>query len=161
MKRLLVLIPAALFAFPAGAQTAPEGAYRDLWCGIAFAAVDDSMPYTPEQVQAARDAGDTATEEQKQIVSEVDMVLQFAAGGATLVENATTAYKGAGFTDEAFGTIKTELEPKVATQINGASTEAEFSFEECVALIPTDAPAADAPSTEAPATETPAARAVQ
>jgi hypothetical protein len=169
MKRLLVLIPAVLLAAPAFAQTAPDAAYKDLWCGIAFGTAAQSLPFTDEELAAAQAAGDKATDEQKTILDEQKMVEQFTAGGQGLIERATGAYKAAGFTDESFATAKSELEPKVTQQISGAGEQAEFTFEECSALLPVaaEAPAAGAATTtttpEAPAaatttttTETPA-----
>jgi len=142
MKRLLVLIPAALFALPAFAQEAPEGSYRDLWCGIAFGTAAAGAPFTEEEVAAARAAGDQATEEQQMIIEQADMVDAFVSGGDALVEKATAAYKDAGFTDEAFATVKSDLEPKVAEQVNGTGDNAEFSFEECTAVLPPENPMA-------------------
>jgi hypothetical protein len=159
MKRLLVLIPAVLLAAPAFAQTAPDAAYKDLWCGLAFGSAAQSLPFTDEELAAAQAAGDKATDEQKTNLEEQAMVEQFTTGGQGLVERATGAYKAAGFTDEAFATAKSDLEPKVTEQISGAGDKAEFTFEECSALLPVaaEAPAAGAATTtttEAPATAT-------
>jgi hypothetical protein len=140
MKRLLILIPAALMALPAFAQEAPEGSYRDLWCGIAFGTAAQGAPFSDEDVAAARAAGDQATDEQKAIIEQADMVTAFVSGGQALVDKATAAYKGAGFTDEAFATVRTDLEPKVASQVTGAGADAEFTFEECSSILPEDNP---------------------
>ncbi len=156
MKRLLVLIPAVLMAVPAFAQTAPEGSYRDLWCGLAFGAAAQGAPFTEADLAAARAAGDAATDEQKQIIEQQNLVDQFNAGSTDLIDKATTAYKGAGFTDESFGQVRTDLEPRVTAQITGTAGEPEFSFEECSALIPAlDAGAAGAtePAEAAPAAD--------
>lgn len=144
MKRLLVL-PAAVLALaagPAAAQTPPEGAYRDLWCGLAFGIAMKSAPFTDEDVAAARAAGDAATEEQLQLIEQADVRDQFMEGGAMLVDKATASYKQAGFTDEAFATVQTDLSPKVETQITGTGSDAEFTFEECAALLPGGDPTA-------------------
>jgi hypothetical protein len=147
MNRLLVLLPAAALALssaPVFAQDAPEGAYKDLWCGIAFISAMKDAPFSEEDVAAARAAGDTATEEQLGLIAQADMRDQFVTGGTGLVDKATAAYKEAGFTDESFGTVRTELEPKVVEQISGSGETAEFQFEECVALLPSDPMAAPA-----------------
>ena len=147
MNRLLALLPAALVAVastPLVAQDAPEGAYRDLWCGVAFISAMKDAPFTDADVAAARAAGDKATEDQLGLIAQADMRDQFITGGTGLIDKATTAYKGAGFTDESFGTVRTELQPKVVEQISGSGETAEFQFEDCVALLPSDpmAPAA-------------------
>jgi hypothetical protein len=153
MKRLLVLVPAVLFSLPAFAQTAPEGSYRDLWCGLAFGTAAQGVPYTPEQLSAAQAAGASATEEQKGILAQQVMVEQFTTGGQGLVDKATTASKGAGFTDESFGKVRSELEPKVTEQVSGTGAQPEFTFEECSGLLPASAAAAT-PSTDATTTTT-------
>lgn len=154
MKRLLVLVPAVLFALPAMAQTAPEAAYKDLWCGLAFEAAGKSAPFTEADLAAARTAGASGTPEQQQIVQQQDMVDQFVVGGRQLIERATEAYKAAGFTDAAFTDVRTELEPKVAQQVTGGGGEAEFTFDECSALLPAGTGSATAPATESTTTTT-------
>ena len=92
MNRLLVLLPAAALALssaPVFAQDAPEGAYKDLWCGIAFISAMKDAPFSEEDVAAARAAGDTATEEQLGLIAQADMRDQFVAGGTGLVDKAT------------------------------------------------------------------------
>lgn len=140
MKRLLILVPAALLALPALAQEAPEGSYRDLWCGLAFGTAVQGAPFTDDDVAAARAAGDQATDEQKMIIEQADMVSAFVSGGQALVDKATASYKQAGFTDEAFASVRTELEPKVAAQVTGSGADAEYSFEECSSILPQDNP---------------------
>jgi hypothetical protein len=158
MKSLLVFIPAVLLAAPALAQTAPDDAYRDLWCGLAFAAASQTLPFTDEELAAAQAAGDKATDEQKTILEQQNLVEQFVSGGQTLVERAEAAYKAAGFTDESFNQTKSDLEPKVTAQISGTGEQAEFTFEECSALLPisTETPAAGGAATTT-TTETPSA----
>lgn len=144
MNRLLGLLPAALLAasaLPGFAQEVPAGAYQDLWCGIAFQTAMKDAPFTDEDIAAAR-AATAPTEEQLQLIEQADMRDSFMTGGTGLVDKATASYKGAGFTDEAFATIRTELEPKVATQIMGSGEDAEFAFEECVVLLPGGDPTA-------------------
>lgn len=137
MKRLVALVPALLLALPALAQEAPEGAYKNLWCGIAFSGTAAMMPALPEaDVAAARAAGDAATEEQTALVEQADMIELFRTGGEGLIAQATEAYKGAGFTDEQFTAVQTELKPKVETQIQGPGDAAEFTYEQCLEVLP-------------------------
>lgn len=140
MNRILMTLPALLIAATtsAMAQEAPEGAYRDLWCGLAFGTAATEAPNSPpEELAAARAAGDAATEEQKGMIAQDDMIQQFVTGGQSLVDRANTAYTGAGFSAEQFGTVRTDLEPQVLAQVRGdAGAEAEFSFEECSGLLP-------------------------
>jgi hypothetical protein len=156
MKRLLVVIPAVLLAMPAFAQTAPEDAYRDLWCGLAFGSAASNLPYTPEELAAARAAGAQANEQQQQLIQYQAQMDQFIEGGNALVERATEAYIAAGFTQESFATVRTELEPKVTEQVAGSSGSAEFSYEECLALLPAAQGGAmgATPSTDATTTTT-------
>jgi hypothetical protein len=99
------------------------------------------MPLPEADIAAARAAAQP-TDEQLQLIEQANIRDTFVAGGTTLVEKATTSYKGAGFTDEAFATIKSELEPKVTQQITGTGADAEFAFEECAALLPGGDPTA-------------------
>ncbi len=137
MNRLLILAPALLFAMPALAQEAPEAAYKDLWCGIAFGyAIQQAPNAAPADLEAARAAGDQATQEQIDMIAQDDMIQNLTTGGAGLVERATAAYQEAGFTDEQFATVQTELGPKVEGQVSGSGDEAEFGFDDCFALLP-------------------------
>lgn len=165
MNRFLILAPALLFAFPAVAQDVPPDTYKDLWCGIAFGIASANVPNaSAEDLTAARAAGDKATADQQSMIAQDDMIQQLKTGGEGLVTKATDAYKALGFTDETFGTTQTDLTTKITGQISGtdAANPAEFSFDDCMALLPppagapaaTDAPATDAPAADAPATTT-------
>jgi hypothetical protein len=135
MKRLLALAPALLMALPALAQEAPEGAYKDLWCGIAFGTATEQAPNaTPEQLTEAR-AATEPTQEQIDMIAQDDMIQHLTTGGQSLIEGASAAYLEAGFTAEQFATVQTELGPKVVEQVSGTG-EAEFAFEDCFALLP-------------------------
>jgi hypothetical protein len=135
MKRLLVLAPALFMALPALAQEAPEGAYRDLWCGIAFGTATEQAPNaTPEQLAEAR-AATEPTQEQIDMIAQDDMIQHLTVGGQGLIDSAKAAYIEATFTEEQFATVQTELSPKVVEQVTGTG-EAEFAFEDCFALLP-------------------------
>lgn len=117
MKRLLVLIPALLFSGAAFAQTAPDDAKKDLWCGTAFVMAFSNPPAdaTPEQIAQAKPYID---------------------GGNMLIDRATASYKTAGFTDEQFSSAKADLAPVITEQIKGNGAKADYSFEDCTALLP-------------------------
>lgn len=136
MNRLLALIPAAILSSAALAQDAPEGAYQQLWCGIAFSSVAGSAPFSADDVASARAAGDAATPQQQEIIAFDDMATELTANGVTLVDAASAAYLEAGFTAEAFAGIRADLEPGIAEAIAGPGDDAEFSFEDCIALVP-------------------------
>ena len=144
MNRLLILAPALLLALPAVAQDAPAVGYQSLWCQSAFTLTSASIPTLPEaDVAAAVAAGDAATPEQKELLEvkgQIDMVLN---GIPLLLEAATASYTEAGFTAEQFEAAKTETDAKVAAQIGGAdaAATAEFTFDECLTLLPAEAPA--------------------
>ena len=140
MKRLLALAPALLLAVPAFAQdapAAPEAGYQNLWCHFAFVTTSASIPALPAaDLEAARAAGANATPEQIQLL-EVDGQIQMVVNGIpVLLETATASYTEAGFTTEQFDAARTELEPKVTEQVMGGGVDAEFTFEQCIALLP-------------------------
>jgi hypothetical protein len=140
MKRLLVLAPALLLAIPALAQdapAAPEAGYQNLWCHFAFVATSASIPTLPaEDLEAARAAGANATPEQVELL-EVDRQIQLVVKGIpVLLDTATASYTEAGFTTEQLDTAKTELQPKVTEQVMGGGVDAEFTFDQCIALLP-------------------------
>jgi hypothetical protein len=145
MKRLLILAPALLLAFPAVAQDAPVAGYQNLWCQSAFTLTSASIPALPEaEVAAAIAAGDAATPEQKELLEvkgQIDTVLS---GIPVLLAAANASYTEAGFTAEQFEAAKTEADAKVTAQIGGTDggATAEFTFEQCLALLP----AAEAPA---------------
>lgn len=151
MKRLLALAPVLLLAFPAAAQDVPAAARQNLWCHIAFVTTSSAIPVLPEaDVEAARAAGATATPEQVELIGMADQIATVMNGIPVLLAQANAAYTEAGFTAEQFTAAQAELTPVVTEQVTGG-TEAEFSFEDCIALL---APAADA---AAPAAVDPAA----
>jgi hypothetical protein len=140
MRRLLILAPALLLAFPAAAQDAPGAGYQNLWCHFAFDATSKLIPELPaEDLAAAREAGDAATQEQLELMAADDQIQQILDGIPALLEAATVSYTEAGFTPEQFETAKTELSPKVTEQVTGSGAEAEFAFEECLAILPAPA----------------------
>jgi hypothetical protein len=116
MKRLMALVPAVLLATAAFAQEAPEAAKKDLWCGIAFNIVASDIP-------------SDATDEQKAVIE------QYVAGATMLVERATTAHMEAGYDAAGFAAHKAEREAHVTTQVNMTGDGADYSFEECSALL--------------------------
>lgn len=141
MKRLLAFAPALLLAFPAVAQDAPAEARQALWCHIAFVTTSAAIPPLPaEDIAAAREAGDAATAEQMELVEMADQIDLVMNGIPTLLTDAEAGYTEAGFTADQFTAAKTTLEPEVNAQVTGTA-EAEFSFEECVALLPAATPA--------------------
>lgn len=127
MNRLilaLALTP-ALLTTGVFAQSVSEDVTRQLWCGTAFTVVFGTLP-------------DTVTDEQR-AESKV-----YSDAGAALIAEATQAHLDAGFTQEAVDKIKADLVPAVTTQVGGDGSSAQFSFEDCAALIPQ--PAVDASS---------------
>ncbi|MDP1731926.1 MAG: hypothetical protein Q8L54_12285 [Devosia sp.] len=116
MKRLMALVPAVLLVTAAFAQEAPEAAKMDLWCGIAFNIVASDIP-------------SDATEEQKAVVK------QYTDGAAMLIERATAAHMGAGYDAAGFATHKAGREAYVTAQVNMTGDQADYSFEECSALL--------------------------
>ena len=69
--------------------------------------------------------------------------------GTELIEIAIKAHVDAGFTQEAADKIKTDLVPVVTEQVMGDGSNAEHTFEECLAILPgadTEAPPADTSS---------------
>lgn len=127
MNRLilaLALTP-ALFVTGAFAQTVSDDVTKQLWCGTALVAAFTNPPegVTPEQLAEAQ---------------------VYIDGGNGLLDQATKAHLDAGFTEEQLTTIKTDLVTAVTAQVSGDGTAAQFSFEECVALLPAPADAAPA-----------------
>lgn len=116
MKRLLALLPAVLISTTALAQEAPEAAKKDLWCGIAFNIVAADIP-------------SDATDEQKAVVK------QFTEGAVMLIDRATAAHLEAGYDEAGFATYKAEREAQVTAQVNMTGDQADYSFEECSALL--------------------------
>lgn len=126
MNRLifaLALTP-ALFVTGAFAQTVSDDVNKQLWCGTALVSAFSNPPegVTPEQLAEAQIYID---------------------GGNVLVDQATKAHLDAGFTDEQVTTIKADLVKAVNEQVSGDGSSAQYTFEECVALLP-NPPAAPA-----------------
>lgn len=125
MKRLIAaaMLTSALFATGAQAQTVTDEVTMQLWCGTAM-------------VVAFSDAPPDATADQ------LAQAQSFIEAGTALIEAAIQAHLDAGFTQEAADKIKADLVPVVRDQVTGA-VEAQFTFEECLAILPaqdTDAP---------------------
>ena len=119
MNRLILavaLVP-ALFSTAAMAQTVSTDVTKALWCGTALTVAFSNPP--PE-----------ATSEQ---LSEAQVYID---GGNMLIEQATQAHLDAGFTEEQVTTIKSDLVTKVTEQVTGDGSNADYAFEDCVALLP-------------------------
>jgi hypothetical protein len=132
MKRLIAaaaILP-ALFATGAHAQSVTEDVTMQLWCGTAMVVAFSNPPpgLTDEQLAEAQGYVDA---------------------GTALIETAIQAHLDAGFTQEAADKIKTDLVPVVTEQVMGDGSNAEHTFEECLAILPgadTEAPPADTSS---------------
>ena len=101
-----------------------------LWCGTAMVVAFSNPPpgVTDEQLAEAQAYVDAGTE---------------------LIEIAVQAHVDAGFTQEAADKIKTDIVPVVTEQVMGSGENAQFTFEECLAILPgmeTDAEPADTTS---------------
>jgi len=116
MKPILALLPALFLTSAAFAQEAPEAAKMDLWCGIAFGIVAADIP-------------SDATEEQKAVVK------QYTDGAQMLIDRATAAHMEAGYDDAGFAVHRAEREAHVTAQVNMTGDQADYSFEECSALL--------------------------
>ncbi len=127
-----------LCAAPVLAQDAPEEAVKSLWCGLAFVDINETLPDDPPAEMVA-------------------IAAPLPAFGEVMLTDAEAAYLAAGFTAESFATTRDELKPKVIEQLTGQDvTAAQFTFEDCFALVPQPeaAPADAAPA--APAAPAPA-----
>jgi hypothetical protein len=119
MKRLIAaaaILP-ALFATGAFAQTVTEEVKMQLWCGTAMVVAFANPPpgLTDEQLAEAQG---------------------FVEAGTTLIETAVQAHVDAGFTQEAADKIKADIVPVVTEQVMGDGSNAEHTFEECLAILP-------------------------
>ena len=99
-----------------------------LWCGTAMVVAFSNPPpgITDEQLAEAQTYVDAGTE---------------------LIEIAIKAHVDAGFTQEATDKIKADIVPVVTEQVMGSGENAQFTFEECLAILPgmeTDAAPPDA-----------------
>lgn len=130
MNRLIAaaaILP-ALFATGAFAQTVTDEVTMQLWCGTAMVVTFADPPpgITDEQLAQAQ---------------------AYAQAGAELVEIAIKAHVDAGFTQEAADKIKADIVPVVTEQVMGSGESAQFTFEQCLAILPgieTDAAPPDA-----------------
>jgi hypothetical protein len=119
MNRLLAaaaVLP-ALFATGAFAQSVTDEVTKQLWCGTAMVVAFSNPPpgLTDEQLAEAQGYVDA---------------------GTTLIEDAVKAHVDAGFTQEAADKIKTDLVEVVTAQVMGDGSNAQFTFEECLAILP-------------------------
>ena len=119
MKRLIAaaaILP-ALFATGAYAQTVTDEVNMQLWCGTAMVVAFANPPpgLTDDQIAEAQ--------------SYVD-------AGTALVEIAIQAHLDAGFTQEAADKIKADIVPVVTEQVMGDGSNADHTFEECLAILP-------------------------
>ena len=136
MNRLIAaaaLLP-ALLATGASAQTVTDEVTMQLWCGTAMVVAFSNPPpgITDEQLAEAQ---------------------TYVYAGTELIEIALQAHLDAGFTREAADKIKADMVPVVTEQVMGSGEDAQFTFEECLAILPgmeADATATDAsPSSSA------------
>jgi hypothetical protein len=119
MKRLIAaaaILP-ALFATGAFAQTVTDEVNMQLWCGTAMVVAFANPPpgLTDEQLAEAQ---------------------RYVDAGTTLIETAVQAHLDAGFTQEAADKIKADIVPVVTEQVMGDGSNAEHTFEECLAILP-------------------------
>jgi hypothetical protein len=116
MKILPLALPVMLVATSALAQTVPEESVKDLWCGIAFGIVSASAPTDVNADQQA-------------------VIQAYADGGQMLIDRAKTVHLTNGFTEESFTTHLATLTDQVTTEVNATDNSAQFSFEDCSALL--------------------------
>jgi hypothetical protein len=117
MLRLVPALPLALLATTAAfAQTAPETANKDLWCGTAFAVafnVELAPPGTSEE--------------------ELAQARELTAAGQQLIIRGEAAYLAAGFTQDVIDKTRADLVSYVTGQIQ--SDQPDYGFDECTALV--------------------------
>ena len=105
----------ALLATNAFAQTVTDEVNMQLWCGTAMVVAFSNLPAELTDEQRAEAQG-------------------YLDGGAALVELAIQAHLDAGFTQEAADKIKQDIVPVVTEQVMGDGSNAEHTFEECLAI---------------------------
>lgn len=107
----------ALFATGALAQTVSDDVTKQLWCGTAMIVAFSNPPpgITDEQLAEAQGYVDA---------------------GTALVEIAAQAHLDAGFTQEAVDKAKADMIPVVTEQVMGDGADAQFTFEECLEILP-------------------------
>ena len=118
MKRLIAaaILP-ALFATGALAQSVTDEVQMQLWCGTAMVVAFANPPPGLTEAQLAEAQG-------------------YVEAGTALIETAIQAHLAAGFTQEAADKIKADIVPVVTEQVMGDGSNAEHTFEECLALLP-------------------------
>jgi hypothetical protein len=119
MKRLIAaaaILP-ALLTTGAFAQSVTDEVNMQLWCGTAMVVAFSNPPpgLTDEQLAEAQGYLD---------------------GGTELIEIAIQAHLDAGFTQEAADKIKADIVPVVTEQVMGDGSNADHTFEECLAVLP-------------------------
>lgn len=134
MQRLIpaLALASALLATAAHAQTVSDDVTKQLWCGTAMVIAFSSPP--PD-----------ATEEQ---LAQAQMFIE---RGNALVDAATQGYLDAGFTQEATDQAKRDIVPLVTEQVTGPGDGAQFTFEECLQVLPELDEGGDMSSSSAPA----------
>jgi hypothetical protein len=132
MKRLIPVLAIALAASPAFAQTVPDAAHKDLWCGVAL-----RLTFT---LPAA------ATEQQKTTLA------PYIAAAVALFERGEQGLRDASFPEDQITRLKMEHLQTALAQFK-AGGAGDFSAEECRALLPPElaTPAADSFASSAPA----------
>lgn len=137
MNRLifaLALAP-ALLTTAAFAQTAPDDAVKQLWCGSAFVAAFSSPPPGVPSDQLA-------------------LAQQYIDQGNGMINDAGQKYLNAGFTEEQLTKVKEDLVKEVTEAVGGNGANAKFTFEDCQSIMPnppSGVPTANPSSEEAPA----------
>lgn len=119
MYRHLLFASALLLATSATARDGvpagvPEGAYRDLWCGLAF-------------TLAADEVGGETTPLQQAVIP------RYTEGATMLIERAAAGYRQAGRSEQWFATHSDSIRAGIAGAI--ASDSEPYSLEECSALL--------------------------
>jgi hypothetical protein len=119
MKRLIAAaaLTSALIATGAQAQTVSDEVTMQLWCGTAMVIAFANPPSDITEEQLAEAQG-------------------YVDAGTALIEIAVKAHVDAGFTQEAADKAKADIVPVVTEQVMGGGAEAQFSFEECLAILP-------------------------
>ena len=134
MTRLILALALApaLFTTGAFAQTVSDDVTKQLWCGEAMVVAFSNPPpgITDEQLAEAQGYVDA---------------------GTALIETAIQAHLDAGFTQEAADKIKTDIVPVVTAQVMGDGSNADHTFEECLAILPGQDAAASSAETSSSA----------
>ena len=132
MKRLIAAaaLTSALFVTGVQAQTVTDEVTMQLWCGTAMVVAFSNPPpgITDEQLAEAQ---------------------AYVEAGTALIETAVKAHVDAGFTQEAADKAKADIVPVVTEEVMGNGENAQFTFDECLAILPgmeTDAPSAESSS---------------